>query len=1335
MLGVQAQTMGTSVREWIYYAATRGNLNELRRLQSLGYSLELTDANGNTPYCQAVWSQNKLAVATLIAAGVDVRPRCLRRIPYVTESRIYAAAHAEDLDQLVAWKKEGLNVDVVNPETGNSALCEAVYNYDCPAIQALLRAGSQQAQACMRRVPQEVRDNLQCRPIKIDWGLVGYSLIGAGMAGALVAVLSSGGSKGKPACTDVQRWIGDRCVNCDTCWIGNTCISEEMMKDKDRPYYRDEKTAACWQVSPPPVEMTAEELQTQAAKISNWTNSQGEKPYSKGNYLPQINAAEAYARGYTGYMVERTSPYGRLVNDAVSAGEDPTVTDKRVTVAVYSSGVTIGKGGTVSSTETNSGTSSTKQKTKNVWDWTGVNEAFYDKTQLDPDLTEYTPTGKSSSSQNTVTSTKIGYVDKVHNNFAANDSGTPYGYNFDYGPCGSRTENKRGSQDYTKNCYGVKDVTITGYSNPFHLAVLYNSSGGYQYVLKDPTTGVVNGYTTTEPTAENFDTSHPEKMTYVDYYNEENTGLYDQFFGSLKYDSSTTTSTGYYEWTADNGAAYNSDPSPHYTASETEEYESMDSMVGSKGTFLAGIVAAMKQDTGDTYGVAYNSTILPVNRDVVYGVSETAMQVMLQNAQIVLMDENVASIYEPATSSSAAYVKNDALAAFTYDSTRQEYTAREMSSLFGSNKSKAYSSVAQNNAVVVVPNGNVQQSSMVFMQPSLQSAIPLMSGFNNQEENATTWKIGDALPTVNTSNPLYHKYLTVGAVRSKTTDGVTYYDLETYSQPCGIAANYCVVAPGGQSASSNGIYSTTDPVKAGSGSAASYGYNYGTSLAAATVSGSLALLMGAYPHLTAQQAVEILLKTATYINLDDISPSNPIDAKTLIREYYGDEKKVTIHGEEYDLSYEAYDENLNHAYNAIFGYGLINLGAATDPIGGMNGLWVYKTGDAIGSNAGVVVSASATSIVSPASLTGALSTAMAASLPASFVAFDAYNRPFLYPTANLFQLQSRRKAKSWDDFKMFMNGRDPIEIQASEDFSMSYRDQTNRVSSSSQIPFGLVQATLKQDKMKYSLFYSQDTTLGTGAYWKRRQTNPFIQMKNAYGVSSGYQFHPKWSVEVGWTMGRNGFFDEDDRRFDAPDNKMQAFTNSLIYKPTKKLSLKLSSGVMKEKGSSLGMISSGAFGIKGADTQFVGAGLEYSPIDKVHLDAMYYYGQTKTKTERGLMNMSRLRSDSFALTASYEPTEDHLFGLQVSSPLRVKKGTLNVSLPVGRHPTEDIYYYNTYNVNMKPKARELDLSLYYQGNVSDEVSVQSELGVRLNPDHQSDVAPDYRGMVGMKWAY
>ena len=1253
-VNAQAQFYDTSVRERIYAAANAGNVAELKRLASLGYSLEMTDVAGNTPYCQAVWSQNRIAVASLIAAGVDVRPACLRRIPYVTESRIYAAAHSEDLDQLVAWKKEGLNVDVVDPKTGNSALCEAVYNYDCPAIQTLLRAGSQQAQPCMRRVPLEVRQNLQCRPLKIDWATIGYTVLGAGMAGALVAIVGSGGSNGTPSCPATQRWNGDKCLSCNTCWIGKRCISSEEMSKK--PYYRDEKTADCWTVAPPPVSMTDSELSAQVER------RESEAAYAVGNYLPMINAAAAHARGYTGYMVERTSPYGRLVNGTVSAGGNPRVSNNKVTVAIYSSGMTIptfGKEATVTASTT------VNTSKKDVWDFEGVHKGFYDAAATRN--IEYKPADAISSVTN---HNFVGYAGAVTNNFAMTTDNKPIGFNFDYGPCSSDITAQ------TKNCYGSKvfeklknargeEKTLT---TPLEVAVLYDGTGKANYLIVDTVTNRIISQTTTDPTVET--TTKYALWSAVE----------SKYFSKLKYDTD-------YEYDENN-------PAPHYTNSTSGEV-----LEGSKGTLLAGVVAAMRLNisAAETYGVAYNAAILPVNRDVVFGMSSAAMQKMVNNANVVLLDD---------TFETTVPGQNDALGAFTNSS--GTYTSRKAADVLGGDAYNAYLSLNMDKkgVVAVVPNGNNQKSDLSLKQPSIESVVPLLTG----GDGATVWdSASKVLPSVAPTNPLYHLYITVGSLDSvSTVNNETRAQMSAYSQPCGLAGSYCVMASGGQSASTNGVYSTTDPRLVGSSSGYSYNYANGTSLAAASVAGAVALLMGAYPHLTSQQVVEILFKTATYIE--------PTDAQK------------TSYGNTYAVGSDSFG-----SYNSIFGRGLINLAAATEPVGGKEGLWVYKASSGTAIGAGTVVKASMTHLLTPAGMTS--SSMLSSALPSSFVAFDAYNRPFQLPTAGLFNLKNRRKTKSWDDFKMFMRGRDPVLVEATDNFSMMYRNQTSRVSSSSQIPMGLVQVNLKQDKMRYSLFYSQDTTMGKEAYWKRRLSNPFIQMRDAYGVETGYDFNSKWSVEVGWTTGRNGFFDDDDRHFDAPDNKMQAFTSAVVFKPIDKLAFKVATGVMKETGSSLGMVSEGAFNIKGANTHFVGAGVVITPMDKIRLEAMYYYGQTKTSSNGGLMNLSRMTSDSFAMTASYQPTEDHLFGLQVSSPLRVRKGTLNVTLPVGRHPTEDIYYYDTYKANLKPKARELDLSMYYQGNVTDEVSVQSEMGVRLNPDHQADAAPDYRGMVGVKWNY
>ena len=188
---VSAQS-AASVRDLIYQYAVQGNVAQLQRLKRLGYSLDALDLHGNTAYCQAIWMQQRRAIKTLRAAGADRRPDCLKSIPIVTVDMIYDAATVGDLDQLVEWKKADVQVDVVDLEDGNSALCKAVYDQDCTAIQTLLRAGALEAQACMRRIPQAVREELECKSKEINWRVVGYSALGAATVGGVVALVAGG---------------------------------------------------------------------------------------------------------------------------------------------------------------------------------------------------------------------------------------------------------------------------------------------------------------------------------------------------------------------------------------------------------------------------------------------------------------------------------------------------------------------------------------------------------------------------------------------------------------------------------------------------------------------------------------------------------------------------------------------------------------------------------------------------------------------------------------------------------------------------------------------------------------------------------------------------------------------------------------------------------------------------------------------------------------------------------------------------------------------------------------------------------------------------------------
>ena len=1107
--GSYAQIMGASVRARMYEAATRGDVTELRRLVSLGYSLEMMDEYGNTPYCEAIWSQDRLAVSTLISVGVDTRPRCLNKIRHISEAQIYSAAHRENLKQLVAWKKEGLNIDVEDEKTKNSALCEAVYRSDCPAIQTLLRAGSKQAQPCMRRIPKKVRENLDCRPLKIDWATIGYTTLGIGVAGGLIALFGGHGGNGTPVCKPYERWNGELCMTCATCWIGNRCVTSA--EQAEHFYYPEETTKECWTVAPPPRKLTDEQLTAKAAEIAD------EDEYKKGGFLTAINAATAYARGYSGYMVERTSPWGRLKNGQAGP-DDPltSVSDKKINIAIVSSGMNIGNGGKEKTT------SSSSSNQREVWDWNEVHKNFYDSSEVGQ--MDYTPYGV-----NGYVSTPVGsIVGEVDHNFMVGSSNTPIGYNFDYGPCLAA-----GSGGQWKNCYGptkndfsewddqattdAMDVTATDAFLGF-----YDQNGSVKFFTIDESTGSVFERVTKDKckTAAEGDQNKPCAL----WVGSENQGFKKTVFEYYDYDEDYVRNE--------------SDPSVHYHSADGETWDK-----GDNGTFLAGIVGAMK-DQGEIYGVAYNSAILPVISDLIYGVRSSEIEKLVNTGINVLL---YADVFRSTSDASTAKGGGFTVSGNTY-------TPKSMDATYGSDFKSGIDKVAEKKVVFVMPTGNENYS-----QPSLEAVFPLTSDYNYVGQNKT-WELNTALPNLDAENPLKNLFIVVASLDASGS-------LASNTQKCGVAASYCLSAPGGSNGNPT-IYSAVSPDN--NDTTQSYSTYGGTKAAAAVVSGAVALLMGAYPHLTSQQVVEILFKTATY--------------------KAGGAGSLT--GSD-DLG----------QYNSVYGRGVINLAAATQPVGGKEGLWVNNSGTAgVGAASGVVTAAS-TSIVSSASISPNLATG----LPTNFVAFDYYNRPFSFPTNELFKQQKYRKTKSFNDFKLFMRGRDPIRIEPNDQFSMSYR-QTISTRASTDLPMGLMEVNLKRKKMSYSLFYTEDTQLGRREYWKRKLSNPFVQMHNAYGIESKYQMNSKWSVEAGWTMGRNGFYDEQDRHFDAPDNKMQSFTSSLVYKPIDKLAFKVATGVMKETGSSLGMISSGAFNIKGANTYFMGAGVSISPIDKIRLEAMYYYG-------------------------------------------------------------------------------------------------------------------------------
>ena len=118
---------------------------------------------------------------------------------------------------------------------------------------------------------------------------------------------------------------------------------------------------------------------------------------------------------------------------------------------------------------------------------------------------------------------------------------------------------------------------------------------------------------------------------------------------------------------------------------------------------------------------------------------------------------------------------------------------------------------------------------------------------------------GDEQVSIRAGLPYYHSDLRAGwlAVVSVDEDGSE----PRYTNRCGVSANWCLAAPGG------GDYVARDGLY-GARSGGGYERRSGTSMAAPIVTASMALVLDAFPNLSAQQAAKRLLTTASYEGLE-----------------------------------------------------------------------------------------------------------------------------------------------------------------------------------------------------------------------------------------------------------------------------------------------------------------------------------------------------------------------------------------------------------------------------------------------------------------------------------
>ena len=458
------------------------------------------------------------------------------------------------------------------------------------------------------------------------------------------------------------------------------------------------------------------------------------------------------------------------------------------------------------------------------------------------------------------------------------------------------------------------------------------------------------------------------------------------------------------------------------------------------------------------------------------------------------------------------------------------------------------------------------------------------------------------------------------------------------------------------------------------------------------MTGSVALLMGAYPHLTSQEVVEILFRTAN---------------KTDLVDWTDDGTWTDSKGNTYTTS-------------SIFGHGMVDLDAATQPLGEVM-LAMDNTAS------GAKVSFKETKLALPRGFNAA----MTAALPQVVIGLDDYNRPFPI-TTKTFVTQAHRSDESIKrSVRSFMNRHKVKTVGDKDTMSFSFSET---ITDADLMGLGTLDMNYRlSDSQALHFAYRADVRSGNG-YFDEALSNPFVDMTDSYALTHRFKLNDKTAVSFGAALGKNGFFEGDEDLNEEFNRSMSAFSSELSWQPIDKITFKAVGGLISEKDAVLGLNGSGGFETDTTRTYFAGAVVEARPIPDLTLSAAYYYGRSMDSQGNSLVAISDLVSDSFALDARYRLDKKRFAGIQLSSPLRIRSGKASFNLPIARDSVADTVYRDAFDVSLKSQAREYNFGVYY-AHETDDFEWRYELGARINPDHMAHVKPDYRALFGLAWQY
>ena len=460
-------------------------------------------------------------------------------------------------------------------------------------------------------------------------------------------------------------------------------------------------------------------------------------------------------------------------------------------------------------------------------------------------------------------------------------------------------------------------------------------------------------------------------------------------------------------------------------------------------------------------------------------------------------------------------------------------------------------------------------------------------------------------------------------------------DIADFSNRCGIAAEWCLAAPGEDVALA--YFGPSQDRRPGTRSVISHD---GTSYAAPMVSGGLAVM------------------------------------KQLFRDQLPNTALVT-------RLFATADKGGKFANRAIYGQGMMDLGAATSPVG--------VTGVALGNTVGSPgVNLQSTGLRLGGALGDGLGQALAGQ---EIAAFDSLGAPFWF---NLSGFTGATRGPSSLVRLRELTAQSPI----------TRRTAGRLATFSPARAGGSVEQDLGYGMLRFG--YRERPAGPEGGHFTLADNATTLTFTGSNGMSfstftaSGFAGRaPTSGVALAW------------RPFDVP--------------------VGFRTGWLAEQATLLGTMATGAFGQLSADAAVTGLETSFE-IGSWHLAADAEIGKAHPQVRGGIITrMSSLTTSAFAFNATRQLANGGLIRIALSQPLRVEGGRAALSVPIGR--TKDgTVLRQAVSADVAPSGRQIDVSAqWYYPLVNGEL--RFDAAWVHNPGHNANADPAVRLLAGWRFEF